>query len=89
MKLPGISKIKSLFAALAFAPNNSKHTEELFSLGGTDYMTARAREMLTQYSQTHQQGDLEMAIQLLATVHVLRHTKDGNGPATSTRKKTS
>jgi hypothetical protein len=51
MKLPGISKIKSLFAALAFAPNNSKHTEELFSFGGTDYMTARAREMLTQRPQ--------------------------------------
>lgn len=87
--LPGITAIRSVFTALAFAPSETKHIAELFAIGGTDYMGRRAQEMLAQFVKSGSQRDLEMTIQLLTTVHALKYPKGKrNGTSAPANKAT-
>lgn len=73
MKIPGIGAIRSLFVSLAFAPEKTKYIPEMYHIGGTRYMGQRAVELLRQYVDTEDSVDLDMTIQLLAALRVMKH----------------
>lgn len=71
--IPGVGLIRSLMSKLAFDASKTKYVIELFHIGGTKYMGQRASEMLNSYLQHGKVADLDMTIQLLATLRQMKH----------------